>query len=388
LDELEGYLDRLLVVGNINMIVFPYDDGHARGAMGSLTAIGPVEPGQGADSEASGESLDHRIGAELNTDGRDSLFLYAGENDGFLGGASISYRGPGQRRAPLHNPVVAYQSIMGIEDGQFDLLAKQQKSVNDLVRGQMQALMSSSKLSSVDRQRLELHFDAIRDLENTLSCNLTADQQAELEGRAAGYESDDGDEVWGAIRAHIDVAALAVACGYTRSVAIQVGNGNDGRTRYRDPDTGELMENFHYVSHRRESDGGSGSIIEGSDVMHHKVDRQFAQTFKYLLDRVTAYDAGSPTKMLDRGLCVWYNDLGYGSTHLSDNIPYILAGNAGGFFKQGEYVQASGGNYEYNHNRIINTIGSAIGLRNANGDLLDDFGDPELPKGVLPELMA
>ena len=31
-----------------------------------------------------------------------------------------------------------------------------------------------------------------------------------------------------------DIAAMAVACGYTRSVAIQVGNGNDGANRYRD----------------------------------------------------------------------------------------------------------------------------------------------------------
>jgi hypothetical protein len=36
----------------------------------------------------------------------------------------------------------------------------------------------------------------------------------------------------------------------------------------------------------------------------------------------------------------------------------------------------------------LNTIGSAVGLRNAAGDLLDDFGDPSLPRGVLPEIMT
>ncbi|MCA9681674.1 MAG: DUF1552 domain-containing protein, partial [Myxococcales bacterium] len=85
LEELDGYLDRMLVVGNVSMENFDYADGHARGALQGLTAQGPVVAGLGGDSEAAGESIDHRIGRELNPDGRDSLFLYAGRNSGWLG---------------------------------------------------------------------------------------------------------------------------------------------------------------------------------------------------------------------------------------------------------------------------------------------------------------
>lgn len=384
LDELVDHRQSLLAVG-VNANNFDYADGHARGALQGLTARGPVVAGQGGNSEADGESIDHRIGRELNAEGRDSLFLYTGRNSGWLGGACISYRGPGNRRAPLHNPMTAYQTIMGV-DGETlsELLVERRKSVNDLVREQMDALLANPKLSSRDLERLEQHRAAVRDLEGTLACNFTADQEAALEGAGAGYDSDDGDLVLAAARAHMDVAVLAVACGYTRSVAIQVAGGNDASTRYRDPDTGEMMENYHFISHRRASHDSSGTIIPNSDLLHHKIDRGFAATFRYLLDRLSEYQL--PTgNLLDAGVSVWINDQAQGPSHSSQNLPYIMAGSANGYFKQGQYVKADEDN---THCRLLNMIGTAVGLRSTSGGDLDDFGDPGLPKHAIPELLA
>jgi hypothetical protein len=386
LDELSGHLSNLLVVGNVQMVNYDYGDGHARGAMQGLTARGPVVAAAGGDSEADGESLDHRIGAELNADGRDSLFMYAAQNNGWLGGACISYRGSNNRRAPLHNPVNAYALMMGIDQEVFAELAARQQSINDLVRDQMTGLMNSPKLSAADHQRLQLHFDSIQDLSSTLSCNLTEQEEAGLDGASAGYDSDIGDEALSALRTHMDIAVLGVACGYTRSVAMQVGSGNDGSTRYTNMETGQLMENYHYISHRRLSHDSTGSVIPNSDMLHHYVDRHFAQAFNYLLDKLAAYPVPSGENLLDCGVSVWYNDNGNGPGHSSQNVPFILAGSAGGFLRNGEYIQASGG--EGNHAQLLNTIGSAVGLRNAAGEFLDDFGDPASPKGVLSELLA
>lgn len=384
LEELVDHRSRLLAVG-VNAENFDYGDGHARGAFQGLTAQGPVVAGAGGDAEANGESIDHRIGRELNPDGRDSLFLYAGRNSGWLGGACISYRGPGNRRAPLHDPMTAYQTIMGV-DGEMisEQLIQRRKSVNDLVREQMDALLANPRLSSADLQRLELHRAAIRDLEDTLACNLTADQEAALEGASAGYDSDDGEQVLAALRAHMDVAVLAVACGYTRSVAIQLGNGNDGTTRFRDPDTGEMMENYHFISHRRLSHDSSGAIIPNSDLLHHKIDRHFAQAFKYLLDRLLEVQLPTGT-LLDAGVAVWLNDQSQGPSHSSQNLPYILAGSAGGYFRTGQYVRTE---EDSTHCRLLNMIGTAAGLRSASGGDLNDFGDPGLPKHPIPELLA
>jgi hypothetical protein len=45
------------------------------------------------------------------------------------------------------------------------LLAESRNSVHDLVRDELHCLMGNSRLSSDDKQRLQQHFDSIRDLE-------------------------------------------------------------------------------------------------------------------------------------------------------------------------------------------------------------------------------
>ncbi|UJR83328.1 DUF1552 domain-containing protein [Sandaracinus amylolyticus] len=389
LEELGSVKQHLLVVGGLDMQGYDYGDGHARGALQCLTARGPTVLRAGGDSEAAGESIDHRIGRELNPGGRDSLFLYAGRAGGWLGGACISYRGPAQRRAALNNPLDAYRAITGSTSGGTDeaarLSALRQRGVDDLVRGQMSRILAHPRLSTTDRRRLELHRDSIRDVEITLSCRMTADQERALEGAAPGFDSTDGDETLESARLHMDIAALAVACGYTRSVAIQVGNGNDGSTRFRHSTTRVLMENYHYISHRRLSHDSSGGIIAGADALHGDIDRQFARTFLHLVNRLRAITQADGTPLLDRGVACWLNDLSNGPPHGRNNVPWVLAGSANGFLRQGQYVVID--DSDPNHNKLLNTIGSAVGLRNGAG-YLDNFGDPALPRGVLDELVA
>jgi hypothetical protein len=388
--ELVDYRDRLLVVGGVNMKDYDFGDGHARGALQGLTGWGPVSEGAAGSSEAAGMSLDHRIGAELNPGGRDSLFLYSGPGGGWLGGPCISYRGRGDRRGAFRNPKAAFDAVAGGASGVSQAVASQlqrrKQSINDLARSQMQRLFGQSRLSSGDRTRLQLHFDSIREVEVALGCQLDQSAEQRLDGVDAIYDSNDGDDVWATTRLHMDIAAMAIACGHTRSVAIQIGNGNDGSNRYRDPDNGQLMENFHFISHRRSSHDSSGSVIANADLLHHKIDRQFAQAFKYLLDRLSAHQMPDGKSLLDHGAAVWYNDLGNGPNHSPQSTPYVIAGSASGYLKQGQYIRLPGG--APNHNQLLNTIGSAVGLRNESGDALDDFGDPSHAKGRIDQLIA
>ena len=384
--ELVDYRDRLLIVDHVNMQDFDYGDGHARGAMQGLTARGPVVAAVGGDSEADGESIDHRIGREMNPDGRDSLFMYAGTDGGWLGGPCISYRASNQRRAAYRNPKLAYDAMAGMDAATAEaaaMLATRRKSLNDLVRGQMQRLLKHPRLSTADRNRLDLHFSNIRDVELALSCNLDSAKQAELDGAASFFDSSNGDDVMKTLRLHMDVATLAVACGYTRSVALQVGNGNDGNNRYYAED-GSLMENYHYISHRRLSHDDTGALIAGSDLLHHQVDKTFGRAFKYLLDNLNAYQLPDGSNLLEQGVSVWYNDNANGPGHSSRRVPVIIAGSAGGYLKQGEFVDLA--TNSTNHSQVLNTIASAVGVKNASGGELDDFGDPSLPKGTLSVL--
>src|SRR5690606_7201219 len=117
---------------------FAYGDGHARGALQCLTARGPVVEDVGGESEAAGESVDHRIGRQVNPEGKESLFFYAGSDGGWLGGPCISYRSANTRRSALHDPYNAYEALFGADsklEGQAAIeLAERSRSVNDLVR--------------------------------------------------------------------------------------------------------------------------------------------------------------------------------------------------------------------------------------------------------------
>jgi hypothetical protein len=391
LDELTTYLPKTLLVGVNKNNYNNYADPHAVGAQQGLTGRGPTPEtaGKAGQTEADGESLDHRIGRELNTDGRDSLFLYTGPDGGWLGGSCISYRAAGQRRAGLRNPWNAYQVITGGTGGLAPDVAAQvargQKSVNDLVRGQLQELMGRPTISTADRQRLDLHFTAVRELEVALTCRLEQDQLQKIEAGSSVFNSVEHDDILSHTRLHSEVAALAIACGHTRSVCIQVGEGNSGQLRFRHPETGQLMDNYHFISHRVKSDANLGDAITGSDLLHHYIDRYHAQMFRHLLDVLSAHVLPEGNSLLDRGVAIWLNDNANGPAHSIKNVPFVLCGSANGFFKQGQYVELDG--YE-NLCQVLNTIGTAVGLKGETGGPLETFGDPTLARGVRSEMMA
>jgi hypothetical protein len=213
---------------------------------------------------------------------------------------------------------------------------------------------------------------------------LSEEEEAALDG--APTAETDGDVVLQMARLHMDVAAIAVACGYTRSVAIQVGDGNDGQTRYRV--NGEPLENYHFISHRRLSHDVTGDVIPGSDLLHHEIDKQFAQTFRHLLAKLEAYKFDSGT-LLDAGAACWMNDLGNGPAHSPAQVPVIIAGNAGGYFKSGQYIRLSEPAWTPNHVRVLNAIATAVGCTSEGKDYCDDLGDTSFDdKSPHPELRA
>ncbi|HEY6079781.1 MAG TPA: hypothetical protein VIW29_13295, partial [Polyangiaceae bacterium] len=72
-----------------------------------------------------------------------------------------------------------------------------------------------------------------------------------------------------------------------------------------------------------------------------------------------------------------------GPAHGQTNLPWVVAGSAGGALKTGQYVKGT-----YTINRIHNSIGAALGVTNADGMPLDDFGDDAYPKGHIDQMMA
>lgn len=377
--ELMDYADKLILLRGVNFALPPNGCAHSGGGNQCLTAARVSSDPSGNASLAMGESIDNRIARELNPAGVEPLTLYAGKMGGYINEV-LSYRGPKQLRAAERNPYNAYMDLFGLSQLEPEVLkrlAAQRTSVNDLVRDQMQSLMNRKDLSSSDRQKLDMHFQAIRDLEVTMSCSLPVERVTEMEAISPDAGANDNVEI--VARMQMDIIALAMACGVTRAATLQIGDGNDSTEYTID---GVRQKSFHKISHRIDGDGSEGPPIEGAMNLHHKIDRIHGRLFKYLLDRLSSYDLGSG-KLLDYGVCVWLSDLA-DKSHSYNNVPHVLAGGAAGFLKTGQYLDAGG----VANNKFLSTIGAAVGCRNESGGPLDNFGDPELEPGLISGMMA
>ena len=377
LSILADYAPKLLLVRGTRF-AFPGNGcGHSGGLNQCLTAA--RVNGDGADSLANGESVDWFISQRVNPLGTEPLTLMSGPQSAYIA-HGLSYSGPNQLRGAKNNPFAVYSSLMGVSGSQEILqqLATRRRSVNDLVRTEMQELLGNAQLSKADRQRLDMHFQSIRDLEVGMSCTLPDDRVMSMEAIGNAFEANENRVKVADFMC--ELAAMAFACDSTRTGTLQIGSGNDGTRYYVD---GTLQNTFHRISHRIDGDGSEGAPIPNADLLHHGIDKIFANIFKRFLDKLNAYLGPSGGTLLDDSVVVWTNDLANGPPHSYRNVPQVVAGSAGGFLKTGQYIDAG----DVTHNKFFNTIINAVGIRNEDGSYYESFGDSSLSPGVIPAMI-
>jgi hypothetical protein len=149
-----------------------------------VSATGLSAPGVHGDAVARGATSDQIVAAAIaGTTAIRSLELRVQpevyrENDNSYG--VMSYRAPnrpnspGQPNQPYSSPRLAWQALMtgfvppnGQEDPTLAALRRSRLSVLDVVRSQSTALQS--KLGRADKQRLDRHFEELRELERRTS---------------------------------------------------------------------------------------------------------------------------------------------------------------------------------------------------------------------------
>jgi hypothetical protein len=375
---LSDYASKLTLVRGVNFAFDGNGCGHSGGGNQVLTAAQVSQDLSGAQSLAMGESIDNLVARQL-TPNIEPLTLYAGPKYGYLDEV-LSYRGPKQLRSAEQHPLKVYNDLfkLGTLDPKvLEELKARRQSVNDLVRSQLTSLLASPKLGGADRMRLEMHFQAIRDLEVN-ACKLPDMSLADM--MALDANADSNDDVEAAAKMHIDVLALALSCGAVRAATLQIGSGNCGLQFFL---AGEKQYSFHWISHRIQADGATGDPIPGADLKHHEIDKLHAGIFKYLLDKLASYTLGA-TSLLDAGASIWLNDLS-DKYHGYRNVPHVIAGSCNGKLKTGQYLDLTP---KVNNNKLWNTVGTAVSARSMGKDVLDDFGDPSLEPGLISQMLA
>ncbi len=390
--ELQDYASNLLIVSGLDMPIIGRGCGHAEGLVQTLTGVEPGSSGVGAIS--GGQSVDMFISNAVNEQQKDPITMYAGAGNYIAERISFNERGPAR---PMQlNPYATFQELVGLVDDTapstpspqpgggspapatpMDDLLIRRKSVLDTVRAEISELQNLSGVSAADRQRLQLHFDAFREVETDLvntgddiiemagddplvapTCSTGSLDVQGIEAFSSGLRfSQNGNMIEDIVRLHGEVTALAFACNYNRVGVLQWGDGTDG-TRYDGLSAGAVSWPFHQVSHRVQSDSQVGSNAT-AEATHAEIDvirmRTLAQILGHFQER----------GLFANSFIYWTNHVATGS-HSTRNMPMIIAGSGGGYFKQGEYVEARGGNKP-----LLAAAAEAAGAGSGFGDALD-----------------
>jgi len=371
LAPLAPFADRLLLPRGMHMSPrgFGWDasagDDHAKGMGCKLTARRLIEGSTYAD----GISVDQHIANAVNPSGTPSLTLMAGwRADGVLG--NISYAGSNQPVLAENNPRLAYQDLVGLNNLDDEELARfeaRRQSVLDLVQPDYESLLKK-KLSKADRDKLQNHFDTVRDLETTINgsiaCNLDPTREAELEAINPDTVSNDG-EYKKIGQMQLDVLALAIACGATRVGTMMWGSGAGGPIFNWDGLSHQY--NHHKLSHGNTMDDNSGGTVAGYTDMLNGIDQWYAEQFAYLLGKLDAYEEADGKSVLDNTAVVYMNELSHGKDHDFRDLPIVIAGSCGGYFKQGDYVKVTAeadtkNDADAPHNKLLTTLCNAMGV--------------------------
>jgi len=161
-----------------------------------------------------------------------------------------------------------------------------------------------------------------------------------------------------------DLLSVAFGCDLVRVASLQF---SDGINTIRFPWVGSMMEG-HALSHSGDGDPAARQQL----ILRH---RWYVEQIARLLDRLAATPEGDGS-VLDNTLIVWGSEIGTGNSHSHENIPFLLAGGAGGAVKPGRYLDFGGRSH----------IDLLVSVLNAMGIESETFGHPDFVRGPLPGL--
>lgn len=386
LQPLERLKQQLIVMNGLDLQVTSQGVGHphAKGMGGLLTGeilpAGPYETCAGKSGFALGRSLDQFIADKVSADLKfrslelairwPSVSLF---NLTVHPGNTIIYSAPGQPVPPALDPRGVFNRLFTSLDGATDVERRQSQSILDAVKEEYRLL--SLKLGPTDKRTLEAHLAGIREMEQGLSqlpqpsCsvpNLGPDLDLPYAGGTGqggdGYVDLSNDEPMPRTgRLMMDMLAYAMACDLTRVGTLQWADSSANNSfPWLD-----LKDTHHGYQHDR---GYQPEAIA-------KIQTWYASQFAYFLDKLSELqDNGSP--LIESTLVFWLTELSHPSSHDQHDMPFMLAGSAGGAVRPGRWLDFKG----RSHNDLLVAIQNTFGIES------NTFGRAEFCNGALPGL--
>jgi Protein of unknown function (DUF1552) len=329
----------------VSGLYFPDATNHEGGMRAMLTAGGP-------------DSVDQYIASRLGGSRFQSLsFGVQTSAWGANAQTRMSYAG-GQLVQPEDSPANAFTRLFGaVAGGPAELakLKRRRQSILDAVRGDLGAM--KSRLGAHEAAKLDAHLTSLRSMERSLDAPQPTG--AGCGTPVLSMDAQDPTNFPAIAKAQLELMVSALACDMTRVATIQLAHTVSPLV----PTWLGSSVSHHELSHR-----GDDEFV--------KAERWFAQTFGELLTMLDArQDPAGGGTLLETSAVVWVKELGDGGLHTCEDVPFVLAGKAGGRWRTGRYLDRAG----VPHVKLLTELCQAMGLTDAA------FSDARFP-GVLEGL--
>jgi len=216
-----------------------------------------------------------------------------------------------------------------------------ERDMLDLVLGGARDLRR--RLSYNDQHKLDEYLDGVRSLERRITAIEYRQKEAALEAAGVSVtkrnDSDSppieikiptGDKRSEYMKVMCDLTVLAFQTDTTR-VSTYIGSTPNGVSY---PELG-FTDEHHSVTHHNNQAEKSGKVAQISAF-------NVAQ-FAYMVERMHSLKEGEGT-LLDNCIMMWGSGLEDGNKHTRENLPFILAGKAGGALNTGRFLTDVSGN--------------------------------------------
>lgn len=369
---LQPYADRCLSLVGLDNIAARNSPGAAH-AMGTGTVMtGSTIPDLvGLKNDI---SIDQVIANELDPPTRfKSLQWSAGEPGPCdVGGAScaytqsISWAGPGSPLIPTIDPKAAFDRLFAsATDGLTGPAAEVRKrslvSVLDHVDEDAKALQG--RLGKDDKVRLEEYFEALRELEKSLTSESAAcDVPLDGPGGSLPYEQR--------VPAFHELIKLAFQCDQTRVLTFMIEFGLSGRSH----DFLGAPGQHHALSHY----GGNAEVASRLE----KVERWHSDMIGDLLGKLANTATPDGGSLLDDTIVLCLPSMGFGDTHDHANNSPLLFGGGGLLACNGSQVIPGAGTPLSNLHVSLLAAYGIPGAFGKGGAIFGDHGTATIP-GVL-----
>ncbi len=268
---------------------------------------------------------------------------------------NVSFRGPRSPVPKVSNPAdlfVRFVTCPGIGTARSPQRLRFERGVMSAIKRKAERLMSQA--GREDRLRLEEYFTSVSELERRF---LPSPHRNDSATCVPDGPSVPGNTLAESAAAMFDLTVLALRCGLTR-VATLMMDGAFSRRHFGLPGLG----NANYIHGLSHAEFGG----EATDTPRWTtITSQYFSLFASLLARLDAVQEGGGT-LLDATAVTFFSEFGDGNAHACEDLPFLIAGSAGGRLRTGQHLRAAAGTPQAN---------AWLALLQAFGVGRDRFGD-------------